>query len=105
MFGEKGGLINKDRKEKIKKALPQITTATLGTLFLGPFGLMGNAVLGAGLGLISTTETFKRIMLGSKDRNGVRRGGIAGVIRRQITDPFKKSMADMSSNIAKWFNK
>ena len=103
MFGEKGGLINKDRKEKIKKALPQITTATLGTLFLGPFGLMGNAVLGAGLGLISTTETFKRIMLGSKDRNGVRRGGIAGVIRRQITDPFKKSMADMSSNIAKWF--
>ena len=103
MFGEKGGLINKDRKEKIKKALPQITTATLGTLFLGPFGLMGNAVLGAGLGLISTTESFKRIMLGSKDRNGVRRGGIAGVIRRQITDPFKKSMADMSSNIAKWF--
>lgn len=103
MFGEKGGLINKDRKEKIKKALPQITTATLGTLFLGPFGLMGNAVLGAGLGLISTTETFKRIMLGSKDKNGVRRGGIAGVIRRQITDPFKKSMAEMSSSISKWF--
>ena len=103
MFGEKGGLINKDRKEKIKKALPQITTATLGTLFLGPFGLMGNAVLGAGLGLISTTETFKRIMLGSKDKNGVRRGGIAGVIRRQITDPFKKSMADMSASISKWF--
>ena len=103
MFGEKGGLINKDRKEKIKKALPQITTATLGTLFLGPFGLMGNAVLGAGLGLISTTESFKRIMLGSKDRNGVRRGGIADVIRRQITDPFKKSMADMGSKITKWF--
>ena len=103
MFGEKGGLINKDRKEKIKKALPQITTATLGTLFLGPFGLMGNAVLGAGLGLISTTETFKRIMLGSKDKNGVRRGGIAGVIRRQITDPFKKSMAEMSASISKWF--
>lgn len=103
MFGEKGGLINKDRKEKIKKALPQITTATLGTLFLGPFGLMGNAVLGAGLGLISTTETFKRIMLGSKDKNGVRRGGIAGVIRRQITDPFKKSMSEMSASISKWF--
>lgn len=103
MFGENGGLINKDRKEKIKKALPQITTATLGTLFLGPFGLMGNAVLGAGLGLISTTETFKRIMLGSKDRDGVRRGGIAGVIRRQITEPFKKSMNEMSASIAKWF--
>lgn len=103
MFGEKGGLIDKDRKAKIKKAIPNIATATLGTLFLGPFGLMGNAVLGAGIGLLSTTESFKRIMLGSKDKYGVRRGGIAGVIRRQITEPFKKSMNEISSGVAKWF--
>ena len=103
LFGEKGGLIGKDKKAKIKKAIPSIATATLGTLFLGPFGLMGNAVLGAGLGLLSTTESFKRIMLGSKDKYGVRRGGIAGVIRRQITEPFKKSMNEISSGIVKWF--
>ena len=103
LFGEKGGLINKDRKEKIKRALPNIGMATLGTLFMGPFGIMGNAVLGAGLGLLSTTESFKRIMLGAKDKNGVRRGGLADIIRRQVTDPFKKSMKDYSKKIAKWF--
>lgn len=103
LFGEKGGLINKDRKERIKRALPSIGVATLGTLFLGPFGVMGNAVLGASLGLLSTTETFKRIMLGPKDKNGERHGGIAGVIRRNITEPFKKSMKEMSKSVAKWF--
>ena len=103
LFGEKGGLIDKDRKEKIKRALPSIGVATIGTLFLGPFGVMGNAVLGASLGLLSTTETFKRIMLGPKDKNGERHGGIAGVIRRNITEPFKKSMKEMSKSVAKWF--
>ena len=103
MFGEEGGLINKDRKERIKRALPNIGVATLGTLFLGPFGIMGNAMLGAGLGILSTTESFKRIMLGSKDRNGIRRGGLADIIRRQITDPFKKSMQDIQTRLAAWF--
>ena len=103
LFGEKGGLINKDRKEKIKRVMPNIAVATLGTLFLGPFGVMGNAVLGASLGLLSTTETFKRIMLGPKDKNGERHGGIAGVIRRNITEPFKNSMKEMSKSVAKWF--
>ena len=103
LFGEKGGLLTKDRKEKIKRAMPNIAAATLGTLFLGPFGVMGNAVLGASLGLLSTTETFKRIMLGPKDKNGERHGGIAGVIRRNITEPFKKSMKEMSKSVAKWF--
>lgn len=103
MFGEEGGLINKDRKERIKRALPNIGVATLGTLFLGPFGIMGNAMLGAGLGILSTTESFKRIMLGAKDKNGVRRGGLADIIRRQITDPFKKTMDDAKTRLAAWF--
>ena len=103
MFGEEGGLINKDRKERIKKALPNIGVATLGTLFLGPFGIVGNAMLGAGLGILSTTESFKRIMLGAKDKNGVRRGGLADIIRRQITDPFKKTMDDAKTRLAAWF--
>ena len=103
MFGEKGGLINKDRKERIKRALPQIGAATLGTMFFGPFGLMGNAIVGAGLGILSTTESFKRIMLGSKDKNGIRRGGLADVIRRQITEPFKSTMQDVSKRLASWF--
>ena len=103
LFGDEGGLLNKDRKARIKKALPNIGMATLGTLFLGPFGIMGNAILGAGLGMLSTTESFKRLVLGAKDRNGVRRGGLADVIRRQITDPFKRMMDDSKKRMAKWF--
>jgi hypothetical protein len=102
-FGDSTGLLNKDRKAAIKKAFPNMGAAMLGTFFLGPFGLLGNAVLGAGIGLVSTTETFKKIMLGAKGRDGIRRGGIAGAIRRQITDPFKNTMMKMGDDIAKWF--
>ena len=103
LFGDEGGLLNKDRKAAIRKALPNIGGAVLGTLFLGPFGLLGNAVLGSGLGLLSTTEQFKRIILGTKDRNGVRRGGLAGAIRRNITEPFKRSMEEMRDKLGGWF--
>lgn len=103
MFGDDGGLLNKDRKAKIRKALPRMGAAMLGTLFLGPFGLLGNAVLGAGIGLVSTTESFKRLMLGAKGRDGIRRGGIAGAIRRQIVKPFQKTMREIRDNLGDWF--
>ena len=103
LFGDGGGLLNKDRKARIKKALPHMGTAMLGTFFLGPFGLLGNAVLGAGIGLVSTTESFKSIMLGAKGRDGVRRGGLAGAIRRQIVNPFKETMKEVRDKFAYWF--
>lgn len=103
LFGEETGLLNKDRKQFLKKSLPNIGAGVLATMFMGPFGLLGNAVVGSGLGLLSTTEQFKRIMLGTKDRNGIRRGGIAGAIRRQITEPFKRTMNEIRDNLGSWF--
>ena len=103
LFGDENGFLNADRKKAIRKALPNIGGAVLGTLFLGPFGILGNAILGSGLGLLSTTESFKRIILGTKDRNGIRRGGLAGAIRRQITDPFKRSMEEIKDQLGPWF--
>lgn len=103
LFGEEGGLINRKRKELIKKAFPRITAATLSTLLLGPFGIMGNALLGSSLGLISTTDAFKNIMLGHKDSRGIRQGGLAGAIRREISDPLKRTMSDISDNLGVWF--
>lgn len=103
LFGDKGGLINKNRRQMIKKALPQIAAGTLSTMILGPFGLLGNAALGAGLGILSTSEEFKRTMLGYKDKNGVRHGGIAGAIQRQITNPLKTSMDGFKKDITKYF--
>ena len=99
LFGDKNGLLNKDRKAAIKRAFPHMGAAMLGTFFLGPFGLLGNAALGAGIGLLSTTETFKSIMLGRKDKQGNRHGGLVGAIRRNITNPLKHTKFE----IAKWF--
>ena len=101
-FGDKEGLLNKDRKAAIKKAFPNIAAGVLGTLLLGPFGVMGNAAVGAGLGLISTTETFKNIMLGKKDKNGERYGGIAGAIRRHFVNPFKNYTKDLGKKLRDW---
>ena len=103
LFGEKGGLINKNRKALIKKAFPRIAGATLATLLLGPMGVVGNAMLGSAIGLISTTDSFKNIMLGHKDSRGIRQGGLAGAIRREISDPLKRTMRDISDNLGNWF--
>ena len=103
IFGDKGGLLNKNRKEAIKKAFPNVAAGVLSTFFLGPFGLLGNAVFGAGLGLLSTTELFKKTLLGTKDKQGVRHGGLAGAIRRHITNPLKKNMDQMKKDFGKWF--
>ena len=103
LFGDESGFLNKDKKAAIRKALPNLGAAVLGSLFLGPFGILGNAILGSGLGLLSTTEQFKRIILGTKDRNGIRRGGLAGAIRRNITDPLKRSMTEMKDQLGNWF--
>ena len=103
LFGDNGGLLNKDRKKAIKKAFPHIATGVISTIFMGPLGLLGNAALGAGLGMLSTTEMFKKLMLGPKDKDGIRRGGIAGAIRRQIVDPFKETMQEVRKELGKWF--
>lgn len=103
LFGEETGLLNKNRKQFLKKALPNIGAGVLATLFFGPMGILGNAAVGAGLGLLTTTEQFKRVILGTKDRNGIRRGGLAGAIRDQITEPFKNTMRDIGQNLGNWF--
>ena len=98
MFGDEG-LINKDRRQMLKKALPNVALATIGTLAAGPFGLMGNAALGAGLGLISTTDSFKEVVFGSKDKDGNYVGGILGGIREGIIEPLKNSAAEIRNSI------
>lgn len=88
LFGDENGLLNADRKKLIKGALPNISAAILGTALLGPFGLVGNAVLGTGIGLLSTTDEFKTFMLGEEDEDGKRTGGLAGAIKLTVIDPL-----------------
>lgn len=113
LFGKsddpKSGLMSKETRDKLKKAMPNmIVGAGLGVL-TGPFGILGNALLGSGLGLVSTTETFKSFIFGTEyvnpDGTKSREGGLMGSIRTHVIDPlkdfgffFKDKMEDMFIN-------
>lgn len=97
LFGEDGILGIKDPKafnDKLKNAIPRmgvgaIGGAATGLLVGGPFGVVGNAAIGAGLGLISTTDSFQTFMFGEADNNGDRTGGLLGELKIAIVDPLK----------------
>ena len=102
LFGDKGGLLDKNRKQKIKKHFPKVAAATLSTMLLGPFGILGNAMLGSAIGMMTTTDKFTDLMLGAKDSKGQRRGGLAGAIRKHVTDPLKYQIKDVRNNLGSW---
>lgn len=96
------GLIGLDteNKDQMKAAAEKwsatkygAVAGTVATLFGGPFGLLGNAALGAGIGLVSTTDLFKTAIFGKKDKFGIRNRGIIGglkeAIKDSITRPFR----------------
>lgn len=92
IFGEKGedgerlgGLISKELRNKLTKAKGRMFGgAILGAIVGGPFGILGNAILGSAMGFATTTETFDRIVFGHKDKDGNRVGGLVGQLNRLI---------------------
>lgn len=90
LFGE-DKLFSPKNREKMKKALPKMGLgAAVGALALGgPFGLLGGSLLGAGAGLVSSTDKFKDIMFGEDDGTGKREGGIVGQLKEQFLTPMK----------------
>ncbi len=77
LFGE-DGLFGKSKEEIgaiLKKKLPNILGgaglgAAAGLVLGGPFGLLGNMMIGGGLGFLSTNEKFQQALFGKKDENG-----------------------------------
>lgn len=99
LFGDSDGLFNKERKEKIKKSLPNIAVGALGMATLGPdFGLVTNLILGAGVGMASASDEVKNALFGVPDKDGKRIGverlkkafpNIAtGILGTFMLDPF-----------------
>ena len=103
MFGNeatgKQGLMSKETKEKLKKAFPSMAIGAGAGILLGPFGLVGNALLGAGAGYLSTSEKFKELLLGKEGDDGKKHGGLAGAIKDGLVTPLsnigKKIAADI----------
>lgn len=108
MFGneEKGttGIMSQETKKKIEKAFPKMAIGAGAGILLGPFGLVGNTLLGATAGYVTTTDTFKKLLLGEEDENGKRKGGILGAAKAGLVDPLKafgKKFADDLKDYAK----
>lgn len=115
LFGE-NGLFREEDKEKFKKALPAgIAGSAIGAIALsGPFGLLGGAAVGALGGIASTTETFKRIMLGKETQVGVdkdgkpimkRQGGIIGTIAKISLEPIKQGAIFIKTTVTDFVKK
>lgn len=98
LFGEEG-LFKEESKQKLKKALPKIGAGALVGGMMGPFGLMGNLVLGAGVGLATSTEDFRTAILGRYDENDKKfKGGLIPTMRDTVLDPLKSFAVDIKNN-------
>ena len=108
-FGENGKLtLGTKEKDIIQKMLPAGLKgagvgAVVGMLFGGPFGILGNAAIGSGIGMIASTEEFKDAILGEKV-NGVRQGGLLGTIRDAFK-PLSDSMKNFATEITDSINR
>lgn len=94
--GEKtGGIISSHMQKNFKKALPtMVGGAVIGLINHGgliaklpgvgvltsallPGGVLGGAIMGMGVSLLSNSNTFKTILFGKENENGERTGGLS----------------------------
>lgn len=103
LFGD-GGIFSDKNVNKLKKGAKNIGAgAIIGAIAMpGPFGLLGNALIGATAGYITSTDKFKDALLGEKsdpnDPNSKRQGGIVGGIKDAFR-PMKDFGLHLRDNI------
>ena len=107
--GEDDGLISKkaydEFKDRVKKAAPKMLLGAGAGILAGPFGLLGNAALGAGFGLISTTETFQNFLYGEADENGERHGGVVDAFKTGFLEPAKEKFLEFVVDLKEYSKK
>lgn len=104
----KEGLISKKLQDHIKKNIPGIGAAVLGTVAFGPFGgILPNMILGSGIGLLGTSEKFQDLILGYRDprdpKGKIRRGGLLGALQNGIIKPMIRFGKFMGTTVYDWF--
>lgn len=105
---EDTGLIKKKVQDYVKAKAPGMALGAVGgvvstLLGAGPFGLLGNAVLGAGTSLLVTSDKFKDFMLGKEDENGKRSGGLLGDLKLRVLDPLINAGQELLEEGKKFF--
>ena len=104
MFGKDDGILSDENKAKLKSILPKAGAGALLSAIFSPlpFGIMGNALIGAGTGLLATTDTFKELVLGTKDKDGKYQDGLLPAIRDTIINPLENGMEKLRDTIGKF---
>ena len=91
-IGRKDGIIPKKVQDYVKKNMPKIAGFGGAAALLDPtgMGLLMNFGLGAGLGLIGTSSKFHDMILGKKNKDGEREGGLVGALKDNVVDPLRR---------------
>ena len=89
--------------EYVKKRLPRMGLGAAVSALTGPFGITTNLMIGAGLGLVSDTEKFKRMIFGNKDAEGNYRGGLVGNIKKVLAVPIE-GLSGIIDDTREFFN-
>ena len=91
-IGRKDGLIPKKVQDYVKKNMPKIAGFGGAAALLDPtgMGLLMNFGLGAGLGLIGTSSKFHDMILGKKNEDGEREGGLVGALKDYVVNPLRR---------------
>ena len=98
LFGDDkndGHLINKELQKKLKEAAPNMAAGALAGLIAGPFGIVGNLMVGAGVGYLSKSEKFGEFLFGDGENDK----GLAGNIHDKIINNLEDIFKNMANNI------
>ena len=78
----KEGFIPKSVQDKLKAAAPNMAAGAIAGAAIGPFGMVGNIVLGTAIGYASKSEGFHKFLFGDGDKDK----GLAGLVKDKIVN-------------------
>lgn len=86
--------------ESVKEKLPKIGIGAIAGTIFGPFGLMGNLMVGSAVGWMSDTDKFKEAMYGTYDENTKQmEGGLLPAIRNTVVKPMTTWAKGIKDNV------
>ena len=97
------GIIKASFIKKLKDSIPRMGAGAITALTVGPFGLLGNVILGSALGYASTSEQFKELVFGVEGSDGKKHGGILPTLKEGFVDPLLDFTKTSIKNVKKWF--
>jgi len=111
LFGEinettgerEGGILPAKMQKFLRNAVPGASagaiSGVIATALGGPFGLVGNMLLGAGVGTFVTSEKFKDWFLGKEGEDRKREGGFVKELRERVLNPVREIFFNLSDRI------